>query len=237
MFLDDDTPAAQLLGGLSTGTLHIWSPAEGVARLPAVADAEFQRHSRSSTPRVKARKTSAQGKGDRIMNTFRKSLISLGAVAGVALVVSLAAPRTVHALGAALTRITNTATDPAIVEDVPHLASHTEVLTAYISDPAVDSYLTQWEPNGTKGEEVFTVPAGQNFVVTSVEIWPNVSAPTWVNLINTNAITYYGGWEAPGTVTTEYQYPSGMAVASGVTLVVSAGQPCLVTVHGYLTPQ
>jgi hypothetical protein len=33
MLLDEDTPAAQLLGGLPTGTLHIWSPAEGEARV------------------------------------------------------------------------------------------------------------------------------------------------------------------------------------------------------------
>ena len=33
MLLDEDTPAAQLLGGPPTGTLHIWSPAEGAARV------------------------------------------------------------------------------------------------------------------------------------------------------------------------------------------------------------
>jgi hypothetical protein len=80
------------------------------------------------------------------------------------------------------------------------------------------------------------VPAGQSLVVTSVEIWPSSSAPTWVNLENYNANTYYGGWEAPGTVTTEYQYSSGLAVASGETLAVTAGSPCLITIHGYLTP-
>jgi hypothetical protein len=31
--LGEDTPAAELLGGLPTGTLHIWSPPEGPARI------------------------------------------------------------------------------------------------------------------------------------------------------------------------------------------------------------
>lgn len=33
MLLDEDTPAAQLLGGLPASTMHIWSPPGGPARV------------------------------------------------------------------------------------------------------------------------------------------------------------------------------------------------------------
>ena len=58
------------------------------------------------------------------MNLLRKSVISAGAVAAAALLLAVSSPRIVHALGEQLVSITNTATHPAIVEEVPHLPSH-----------------------------------------------------------------------------------------------------------------
>jgi hypothetical protein len=63
------------------------------------------------------------------MNPLSKSVISTGGVAAAALLLALASPRAVHAIGAELVRISNTADAPGILEDVSHLASHTVSLT------------------------------------------------------------------------------------------------------------
>jgi len=172
------------------------------------------------------------------MNLSRKSAISIGGVAAAALLLSLTSPRTVHALGAIgdqLVRITNTAAAPAIVEDVPHFASHLVTLVGYVVSTSYGEPFTQLSTAGTVPESAFVVPAGQSFVITGVDITPNSNTPTWINLGNYNG-GWYGGWTVPGTGTTEYQYPSGIVVASGETMAVFAGQPgTSVIVHGYLT--
>jgi hypothetical protein len=61
------------------------------------------------------------------MNLLRKGVIFLGAVATATLLLALTAPRTVRAFSEELVRIANTATYPAIVEEVPLLSEATEV--------------------------------------------------------------------------------------------------------------
>lgn len=61
------------------------------------------------------------------MNLLRKSVISFAGVTAAALLLSVASPRTVHALGGigdTLVRITNTAAAPAVAEEVPHPTTH-----------------------------------------------------------------------------------------------------------------
>lgn len=52
------------------------------------------------------------------MNLSSKGVLSIAGVAAAALLLAVASPRTVHALGEQLVSITNTATHPANVEDV-----------------------------------------------------------------------------------------------------------------------
>lgn len=172
------------------------------------------------------------------MNLSRKSFIAFGGVAAAALVLSLSSPRTVHALGTigmTLVRITNTAAEPAVVEEVPHSASHLVTLVGYVVSTSYGEPFTTLATNGTVSESAFVVPAGQSFVITSVDITPYSNTQAWINLGNYNG-GWYGGWTVPGTGTTEYQFPSGIVVAGGETLDVSAGQPgTSVIVRGYLT--
>jgi hypothetical protein len=172
------------------------------------------------------------------MNLLRKSVISIGGVAAAALLLSLTSPRTVHALGAIgdqLVRVTNTASAPAIVEDVPHFASHLVTLVGYVVSTDYGEPFLQLSTAGTVTESAFVVPAGQSFVITGVDITPNSNTPVWINVGNYKG-GWYGGWTVPGTGTTEYQYPSGIVVASGEEMAVFAGQPGVsVLVHGYLT--
>jgi hypothetical protein len=171
------------------------------------------------------------------MNLLRKSVVSLGVVISAALLLAFASPRTVHALGGlgdTLVRITNTAAAPGIVEDVPHIASHTVTLIGYVVSTSYGEPFTQLTPSGTVSEAAYVVPAGQSFIITGVDITPD-NTSTWINIGNYNG-GWYGGWTVSGIGTTEYQYPSGIVVASGETLAVYAGQPgTSVIVHGYLT--
>ena len=171
------------------------------------------------------------------MNLSRKSFIAFGGVAAAALLLSLSSPRTVHALSAVgdtLVRITNTAAAPGIVEDVPHIASHTVTLIGYVVSTSYGEPFTQLTPSGTVSEGAYVVPAGQSLIITAVDVTPD-NTSTWINIGNYSG-GWYGGWTVSGTGTTEYQYPSGIVVASGETLDVFAGQPgTSVIVHGYLT--
>jgi hypothetical protein len=167
------------------------------------------------------------------MNLFRKSVLSFVGVAAAALLLALTSPRTMHALGplgAELVRITNTAEAPAVVEEVPHLASHLVTLTA-----SANQTLQEMGPDGTVKTDDFVVPAGQSLVITGVEftIYTNNSAD--VILMSTTESSY-GNWIAPAAATTQFQYPSGIVVASGTNLEVLATNPIFVIIHGYLTP-
>jgi hypothetical protein len=172
------------------------------------------------------------------MNLSRKSFIAFGGVAAAALMLSLSSPHTVHALdalGTTLVRITNTAAAPAVVEEVPHSASHLVTLVGYVVSPSYGEPLETLATNGTVSSSAFVVPAGQSFVITGVDITPDSNTQAWINLGNYKG-GWYGGWTVPGTGTTEYQYPSGIVVAAGEEMAVFSGQAgTSVIVHGYLT--
>jgi hypothetical protein len=172
------------------------------------------------------------------MNLSRKSVLSFAGVATAALLLAVASPRTVHALGEQLVSIANTATHPAVVEDVPHFASH--IVTLFGSFDGGEHnypYFTQLGPDANVVSADFLVPVGQSLVITGVEILPYTNAPAWVELYNSNAGTYYDYdyWTVPGSVSTELQFPSGIVVGSGANLAMISGGS-QVTVHGYLTP-
>jgi hypothetical protein len=134
----------------------------------------------------------------------------------------------------------NTAIHPAIVEEVPHFASHIITLVGSVASSAYGQPFEQLASNGTiPADLAFSPPAGQSFVITSVEISPWTNNSTWVNIQGTNNAAmvtgWYGGWTVPGTVTTEFQFPSGIVVGSGSYLYVSGNLGSSVILHGYLT--
>lgn len=170
------------------------------------------------------------------MNSLRKSIPWIGGVAAGALLLAVASPRTAHALGEDLISIANTAAHPAIVEDVPHFASHLVTAASFIPNGAPSEPLLQIGPDGFEGSPL-VVPAGMSFVITSIEVMPVSNASTQVVLTNLGAGTNFGFWTVSGTNTTLFQYPSGIVAGSGVNLAVFATQSCNVTIHGYMTPE
>src|SRR5580692_4844171 len=109
------------------------------------------------------------------MNLLRKSVVFCGVVAAATLPLALTAPRTVRALGEELVRIANTETNPAIVEEAPHFASRIVTIYAYAvpEGAAAGGYFVATGTDGTiNWNTVFSVPAGQNFVITGVDMNP-----------------------------------------------------------------
>jgi hypothetical protein len=169
------------------------------------------------------------------MNLLNKSLVSIAGVAAAALLLAVSSPRTVHALGEQLVSITNTATHPAIVEEVPHMPSHIVTLLGFVASTSYNDPLIQLLPNGTVNY-FFSVPAGQSLVITSVEVTPFSNAITSVNLSNAGG-GFYGSWSVAANGTTEFPLSSGIVVPSGTTLYVGGSAVSTeITVYGYLTP-
>jgi hypothetical protein len=168
------------------------------------------------------------------MKLLNKSVISAGAVAAAALLLAVSSPRTVHALGDELVSIANTATHPAIVEEVPHLPSHVVTLLGFVASTSYSGPLIQLLPNGT-ANYFFSVPAGQSLVITSVEVTPSSNATTWVSL-SSGSSGYYGTWSVASNGTTEFPLTSGIVVPSGTTLYVSGNAVSTeMSVYGYLS--
>ena len=175
------------------------------------------------------------------MNLLRKSVVFCGIVAAASLLLALTAPRTVRAFGEELVRIANTATNPAIVEEVPHFASHIVTIYAYGVPEGVvtGGYFVATGTDGTiNWSTVFSVPAGQSFVITGVDMNPGFpsTTPSFISVVNANnEQTLYGQWTVQTSVSTEIQYASGIVVGSGTRLWLNAPNGFGVFLHGYLT--
>ena len=168
------------------------------------------------------------------MKLLGKSVISAGALTAAALLLAISSPRTVHALGDELVSIANTATHPAIVEEVPHLPSHVITLLGFVASTSNSDPLIQLLPNGT-ANYFFSVPAGQSLVITSVEVTPPSNTTTWISL-SSGSNGYYGSWSVASNGTGEFPLSSGIVVPSGTTLYVNGNAVSTeITVYGYLS--
>jgi hypothetical protein len=65
------------------------------------------------------------------MKRFQKYSLQVAAAAILAVVLTLAAPRAVHAVTAALVTVTNTASNPVVVQSVNQLTSQNVMLQVF----------------------------------------------------------------------------------------------------------
>jgi hypothetical protein len=152
------------------------------------------------------------------MNWFRRHAIATGTTLALLSLLILAAPRTGHALVAALVQVTNTAAAPVITHDVSRLASQNVQLECYnISQPA---YCFQILPYGdTPGFVPFySVPAGSSLVITTVDISTTGPATVQLRQYNGGGIDR-GLWTLSAAGSFQSQYPSGIVLAAGTTPV------------------
>jgi|ERR1017187_984609 hypothetical protein len=176
------------------------------------------------------------------MKRFRKYTFPAAVAAILAVTLTLAAPRAVHAVTAALVNVTNTAASPAITAGVNRLASQNVFLTGSPGTLATGQVetLRQEAPDGSVSGSSFVVPAGQSLVVTNIEVMP-MSSGTWsleIHNFSSGNYRYTLPNLASGQLTqfqfaTGIVFPAGESVAFGnTTLGFFTGS---IFVHGYLT--
>jgi hypothetical protein len=178
-----------------------------------------------------------------------KSVFTVAGIVVIATVLTLTAPRTVHAVAAALVQITNTSANPAVTQDIGQAASQMVYLSCVSARSGAfgcDQYVDV--PGNTPPQQFagFTVPANRYFVITAVDVNNSdtgSSCPTPINIgmateIGNNTLFRFGWTLAANAPTTHFTYPPGFALAPGTTIVMNnSSQTCSaeVDVYGYLT--
>jgi hypothetical protein len=182
-------------------------------------------------------------KGENQMTLFKNRFVQAVAALGVVATLALVTPRAAHAVAAALVQVTNTAASPAITQDTSKRAGQlvelicgasTENVTQNSSSSCYEFSLA----NASGPPPPYSVPTGQNLVITSVEL--NDSAGyTGNNLLYLGDLAQginYHQWAFSGPNTLQFQYPSGIALSSGTAPVVaSTNGGAFIQITGYLT--
>ena len=162
-----------------------------------------------------------------------------GAAALFALSLILAKPA--RALVATLVEVVNTPATPAFTQDVSKTASQIVELQGLVSPGATTAPISV-TPAGASGGP-FKVPAGQKFVITTVEIVPLSLTTGFTTLsLEQNSGTGRESWQVSNSTSiTQLQYPSGIVMAAGAEpqlfIFTGNGNPVgeQVAIHGYLT--
>jgi len=183
------------------------------------------------------------------MARLQKFLLPAGAVLALCLLI-LAAPRTVHAVAAALVQITNTASNPVITQTTGAQATNAIHLNCafnmvYGRNNPCWQITSAGEFNFQGPSIPYTVPSGSNFVVTAVDVFPapygggNAQCPgvyvaSIVSLSKSPyAVNFLSLATSNAPVTTHFTYPppSGIVIgpntgvyASGTIFNAATGQ-------------
>jgi len=164
-----------------------------------------------------------------------------GALAGI-LAIAIA-PKTAHGLVAALVQVSNTTANPVPTEDIRGSASQILELACPTNDGGQE-FCVQDDPS-TPSSSPFTVPAGQNFVITQIEalcsgggsgiLSLSYSISKVGNVINATSRVY----ELPCNATTvEFNLQPGLVLSSTgnpIIFVVGKATDAPTYVRGYLT--
>ena len=171
------------------------------------------------------------------MQFLKRGLMIAGAFALVAMLLTLAAPKRVHAAVATLVQVANTIGNPAITQDTSKTAS--QIVNLRCAAWSGHNGYCERIINGTG---TFQVPSGQTLVVTSIVITPPdaASGEQDVTLIE-------GGFfpqeihtlRVTNEATTQFVYPSGILYLSGANVIVTSDASMVSSatlyLNGYLT--
>jgi hypothetical protein len=151
----------------------------------------------------------------------KRTLMGWGAMALAVTLLILAAPKAAHAIVATLVQVANTSANPAITQDVSKLASQSVELVCL---PNV--ICGQVLPNGSIVSN-YSVPAGSSLIVTTIQmntILTGINTVQLAQLVAGSSAPVRGTWVLNGPGTFEFQYPSGIAIASGQEFFFVGGQ-------------
>jgi hypothetical protein len=174
---------------------------------------------------------------NRAKQLSKQLLMGAGALALVALLMNLVAPKAVHATVAALVQVANTPTNPVPTADLTISAS--QIVAVYCIP---GSNCNAVEPGGGMNSQVsYTVPAGQNLVITSLEITtPSVGGASsfFIAAVTFDPIGVDQAFFVANDGTThEFVLPRGIVWPAGGVLSTFASNIGLRAVlRGYLTP-
>jgi len=182
------------------------------------------------------------------MIRLSKSVLAVGGVVLAGGLIMVMNPRTVHAVAAALVQVTNTATNPVVTQSVTQQAAQIVEVDCTFDYP---------EPNGPRpcqqlgGTGEYTVPTGQNLVITTIDISPLLTnggtcAGTVVLGTGPGPNFFPGQWlpratwaHLAGPQNVHFTYPTGMVFTSGQRIgFANELGPCIGTLYlyGYVTP-
>lgn len=164
-----------------------------------------------------------------------KSVISFGTLALAAGVLTLAVPRAAHAVAAALVQVTNTPANPAVTQDTSKRAGQ---LVQLFCEASVGNFSSCGVfTNLVTPLTQYTVPAGQNLVITSVDLYGYAggTGDSEVELRDTVQQVRYHLWLISGWNSLQFQYPSGIVLPSGTMPSIAASRGAVVHMNGYLT--
>lgn len=174
------------------------------------------------------------------MNLLRKNVIPSGAFAALLLLTALANSTPARAFGASLSGTVHPIGLPVITTTIPPLVRSSKMVTLATGvEPGAGLFpLHLVTPEG-EAVAGYVVPAGQDLVITSVEITPfqngSAYAPAMVYLEQTQYVGYKY-WLVSNLVSTSFEYPTGFVIKSGSAPLVLGELGCIITIHGYLTP-
>jgi hypothetical protein len=178
------------------------------------------------------------------MTHLQRTALSIGALALSAGALTLLTPRAAHAVAAALVQVTNTVSNPAIVQGTDKQAAQQVDVACAVASPGVPNNCTSETPEAGFTAN-YVVPANETLVVTAVDMQPytnlapsTCSAGTGISLLVTGNVVRKS-WYVFGTGTVHYAYPSGFLVGPGeaLSLLVNPASACpaALELFGYLT--
>lgn len=182
------------------------------------------------------------------MKRFQEYSFKVTAAAILAVALTLAAPRAVQAVTAALVTVTNTASNPVVAQSVSQLTSQNVMLQASAVQGTYSAF-HQALTDGTISGSTFVVPAGESFVVTGIEALPAPvtsagpsSGPLGSYLVEVvNGISRHIRIQqvVPAVNSTHFEYASGLVFTSGgsIEMYNDLSNPGGVQIYlfGYLT--
>ena len=110
------------------------------------------------------------------MNVLRRITMGIGGTVVIALAIGLAAPKTAHAGVSAAVTVANTPSNPVPTQEVKE--SRANFISVSFSQFTGSTY-NEVSPDGTISSTPFTIPSGEQFVITDV---------TWITLCENASI-------------------------------------------------
>lgn len=181
------------------------------------------------------------------MICIQKHAKSFAAVVATAGILTLAVPRTAHAVAAALVQVTNTSSNPVVAQTMPLMAS--QLVELYGNTLPSPSYYYQFNVITPNNENIpgYSIPQNQTLVITSADITPYNCPTSYIGVTNVGlfqnientGVTIYprDSWTVSGQNTVHFSYPSGITLAGGISIGYNNNSQCSVaiTLRGYLT--